>query len=90
MFTEHGAVMAANVLNSKVAIPASNLVVRTFMQMRSVMAEHSDLKKRLQELEQRMAKGFTEHEQELQEIRFTISQLEQRENPKRRKIGFAR
>jgi len=38
-FTEHGAVMAANVLNSELAIDASILLVRTFIKMRSLLAE---------------------------------------------------
>jgi phage regulator Rha-like protein len=87
-FTEHGAVMAANVLNSPVAIEASILIVRAFIRMREVIYEHSDLKKRLQEIEGRLAKGFAAHEQELQEIRFLISQLEQPIERNKRPIGF--
>jgi len=87
-FTEHGAVMAANVLNSPIAIEASILIVRTFIRMREIILEHGDLKKRLQEIESRLAKGFTEHEQELQEIRFLISKLEQPIELKKRRIGF--
>ena len=87
-FTEHGAVMAANVLNSQVAIDASILIVRAFIRMREVIHEHGDLKKRLQEIESRLAKGFSEHEQELREIRFLISQLEQPIQGHKRRIGF--
>lgn len=80
--------MAANVLNSKVAINASIMLVRTFIKMRMIFAEHADLKKRLLEIERRLAHGFAQHEEELQEIRFLISQLEKPlESPKRR-IGF--
>ncbi|MBI5178282.1 MAG: ORF6N domain-containing protein [Nitrospinae bacterium] len=42
-FTEHGAIMAANVLNSKRAIQASVYVVRAFVRMREVLAEHKEL-----------------------------------------------
>ncbi len=87
-FTEHGAVMAANVLNSQVAIDASILLVRTFVKMRTLLSEHADLKKRLQEIERRLAQGFAQHEQELQEIRFLISQLEKPLDLKKRRIGF--
>jgi len=80
--------MAANVLNSPIAIEASILIVRTFIRMREIILEHGDLKKRLQEIESRLAKGFTEHEQELQEIRFLISKLEQPIELKKRRIGF--
>lgn len=87
-FTEHGAVMAATVLNSPVAVEASILLVRAFIRLREMLREHSDLKKRLQDIEVRLAKGFATHEQELQEIRFLIAQLEQPVEPKKRKIGF--
>jgi len=87
-FTEHGVVMAANVLNSRIAINASILLVRTFMKMRSILAEHVDLKKRLQEIERRIAKGFSQHEQELQEIRFMIAQLEKPIETKKGRLGF--
>jgi phage regulator Rha-like protein len=89
VFTEHGAVMVANVLNSKVAINASIMLVRTFIKMRLIFAEHLDLKNRLLEIEKRLAQGFAQHEGELQEIRFLISQLEKplaEEN--KRKLGF--
>ncbi len=42
-FTEHGAVMAANVLNSPLAIEASILIVRAFIRMREVIYEHGEL-----------------------------------------------
>ena len=42
-FTEHGAIMAANVLNSQRAIEASVLVVRAFVRMREVLASHKEL-----------------------------------------------
>jgi len=87
-FTEFGAVMAANVLNSKVAIDASILLVRVFVRMRELVIEHTDLKRRLQFLEQRLAKGFAEHAEELREIRFLIAQFEEPALVKTRKIGF--
>ena len=88
-FTEHGAVMVATVLNSKIAIEMSILVVRAFIELREMLREHADLKQRLQAIEARLSKGFAEHEQELQEIRFLISQLEQ-STPmtKKGRIGF--
>jgi hypothetical protein len=54
LFTEHDAVMAANVLSSQVAIHASIIVVRTFILMRTMFAEHRELKQRLQEIERRL------------------------------------
>jgi hypothetical protein len=87
-FTEHGVVMAANIVSSKVAIDASILLVRSFVKMRTMLSEHIDLKRRLQDVERGLAQGFARHEDELREIRFLISQLEApAERPKRR-IGF--
>jgi hypothetical protein len=87
-FTEHGAVMAANVLNSPVAITASILVVRAFIRLRELIAEHEDLRRRLYEIERRLSKGFAEHEEELRELRFLIYKLQQPEPPTKRRIGF--
>ena len=77
VFTEYGAVMAANVLNSDVAIDASIMIVRVFVRLKEIAQEHSDLKRRMQILEQRVARGFSEHAEELQEIRFLLQKLEQ-------------
>lgn len=57
-FTEHGVVMAANVLNSKRAIEASVWVVRAFVRLRRVLATHAELSKRLDELEAKYDKHF--------------------------------
>lgn len=87
-FTEHGVVMAANIVSSKVAIDASILLVRSFVKMRTMLSEHMDLKRRLQDVERRMAQGFSQHEDELREIRFLISQLETPKDRPKQRIGF--
>lgn len=87
-FTEHGVVMAANVLSSKVAIDASILLVRSFIKMRTMLSEHADLKRRLHDIERRLSEGFAHHKEELQEIRFLISQLQSPREPSKRRIGF--
>jgi phage regulator Rha-like protein len=87
-FTEHGAVMAANVLNSPVAIQASVVVVRAFIKLREAFIDQADLKRRLADIERRVAKGFSEHEQELREIRFLISELQKPEPRKKSRLGF--
>lgn len=53
-FTEHGAIMAANVLNSEQAIIASVFVVRAFIQLREMLAAHKELSLRIAELERRI------------------------------------
>lgn len=50
-FTEHGAIMAANALNSPRAVQMSVLVVRAFVRMRQVLATHKELATKLTELE---------------------------------------
>lgn len=89
-FTEHGAIMVANILNSKIAINASILLIRIFIKMRSFVSEQEELKKKLQNVEVKLVKYFANYENELQEIRFLISQLEQPLQKIHRKIGFGR
>ncbi len=43
VFTEHGAVMLASILNSPTAVEASIVVVRAFVKMRAMLALHQDL-----------------------------------------------
>jgi soluble cytochrome b562 len=53
-----------------------------------MLAEHGELKQRLQDIEKRLAQGFAQHKQELQEIRFLIAQLEKPIERKKSRIGF--
>jgi len=53
-FTEHGAIMAANVLNSKQAVQMSVFVVRAFIKLREVLATHKELGVKFAELERRV------------------------------------
>ncbi len=90
-FTEYGAVMAANILNSRVAIEASIMVVRAFIHARQILAEHLDLKRRLDALERKVTRGFEDNEEELNSIRFAIQQLMQTSDLRSKKpIGFSR
>ncbi|MBN8550064.1 MAG: ORF6N domain-containing protein [Deltaproteobacteria bacterium] len=90
-FTEHGTVMAANVLNSRLAIEASIMVVRAFIHAREILAEHLDLKRRLELLEQKVARGFEDNENELNAIRLTLQQqMLPTEIPSKKSIGFGR
>lgn len=50
-FTEHGAIMAANVLNSRKAIEMSVFVVRAFIKMREQLLNRAEMEKRLAEIE---------------------------------------
>jgi len=52
-FTEHGAVMAANVLNSPVAVRASIQIVRAFVRLREILATHKELARKIEEMEKK-------------------------------------
>ena len=51
VFTEHGVAMLSSVLNSKRAIQMNILIIRAFIQLRHMLAEHKEFAKRLQKVE---------------------------------------
>ena len=53
-FTEHGAIMAASVLNSERAVAVSIYVVRTFVRLRQILAPYKELTKKLEQLEKKL------------------------------------
>jgi len=57
-FTEHGAIMAANVLNSERAVEAGVQVVRAFVKLRNLLASNANLARKLNELEKRYDHQF--------------------------------
>jgi hypothetical protein len=86
-FTEHGAIMAATVLNSKEAVKASLFVVRAFVQLRELLSTHRDLAAKLDELE----KKLQNHDDQILALVDAIRQLmEEPEEAEERKppIGF--
>jgi len=80
-FTEHGAVMAANVLNSPTAVQASIQVVRAFVRLRQMLASHEELARKLEALEKK-------YDQSFKVVFDTIRALMTPAEPKRRTIGF--
>ena len=86
-FTEHGALMAAMVLNSPEAVKMSVFVVRAFMQMREQLAANATIFKRLAEID----KTLLEHDSALQTIWEKLQPLlAPPPEPPRRHIGFNR
>jgi hypothetical protein len=83
-FTEHGAIMAASVLNSPQAVQMGVFVVRAFVRLRKLVVNESTLMEKLADLERRVVG----HDDELQCIVETIRQLLQPPPPSRRRIGF--
>lgn len=55
VFTEHGAIMAASVLNSPRAVEVSVFVVRAFVKLRELALAHKDIGRKLDELERKVA-----------------------------------
>ena len=62
VFTEHGAIMAANVLNSARAVQMSVFVVRAFLKMRAFLGDKRELAQKLASLEQELKKRLDVHE----------------------------
>jgi hypothetical protein len=83
-FTEHGAVMAASILNTPVAVAASIAVVRAFVRLREILSTHKDLARKLEELEKKYDENF----------RVVFDAIRQLMSPpppatgKKRRIGF--
>jgi ORF6N domain len=83
-FTEHGAIMLANVLNSDRAVETSVFVVRAFVRLREVLASNRQLAEKLRELEQRIST----HDEHIQVIFEAIRQLLSPQKSTQRQIGF--
>ncbi len=83
-FTEHGAIQAANVLNSPRAIAMGVYVVRAFVQLRAARGSNTALARRLNELESKLKN----HDEAIAGILSAIRELINPSVPKRRGIGF--
>jgi len=83
-FTEHGAIMAASVLNSPQAIEASVHVVRAFVRMRQAIETHREWARKLEELETQVGT----HDEEIQLIFKALKQLMAEPAKKKKAIGF--
>ena len=83
-FTEHGAIMAASVLNSRRAVEVSVYVVRAFVRLRFLVSTHKELSLKLDELEPKVSG----HDQALAGLIDAIRSLMAQPEPKKRKIGL--
>lgn len=84
VFTEHGAIMLASVLNSQRAVNASIYVVRAFVRLREALKSHKELAERLKELESK----FAGHDEQIRDIIEVINQLLLPPEKPKRQIGF--
>jgi len=84
-FTEHGALMAANILRSERAVEMSVFVIRAFVKMREHLAANAAILKRLAEID----KSLLEHDQGLRALWSKLQPLlAPPPDPPRRRIGF--
>jgi hypothetical protein len=83
-FTEHGAIMAATVLNSERAVEMSVFVVRAFVRLREMLANNHELALKIDELEQRL----DTHDASIQDLIEAIKELMAPDPATGRKIGF--
>jgi hypothetical protein len=85
VFTEHGAIMLASVLNSSVAVAASIRVVRAFVRLREMISENAELSRRLNQRERKM----DNHDEAIAQLFAAIRQLLAPREPRtKREIGF--
>ncbi len=83
-FTEHGAIMAATVLNTSRAVGVSIYVVRAFVKLREILSDHKELALKLAELDKKVAV----HDISIKNLVETIRQLANPSEKKRRRVGF--
>jgi len=82
-FTEHGAIMAANVLSSKGAVQASVQVVRAFIRLRQMLASNAELARKLSEIERK-------YDAQFKVVFDAIRQLMTPPQPQRNRLGSQR
>jgi hypothetical protein len=84
VFTEHGAIMLASVLNSHIAVQASVRVVRAFVRLREIIATNAQLATKLEELERRL----DSHDEAIVDLFAALKRLLEPEAKPKRQIGF--
>jgi len=85
VFTEHGALMAANILRSAHAVQMSVFVIRAFVRLREQIAANTAIIKRLAEID----KTLLQHDTALRDIyQKLLPLLQPAPEPRKRRIGF--
>jgi len=80
-FTEQGVAMLSSVLHSERAVQVNIAIMRAFLQLRSLLATHEDLRRKIDELEKR-------YDSQFQAVFATLRQMLETPLPQRREIGF--
>jgi hypothetical protein len=91
-FTENGAIMAANVLNSPEAVRMSVFVVRAFVKMRDLLGGTKELARQLADLEKKLTARLDVHESVIVNVLRRVMEILEPPplppEPPRRRIGF--
>lgn len=90
-FTEHGAIMAATVLNSPRAVQMSVFVVRAFVRMRATLADNRELSQKLAALERELKSRLDVHESAIVDVLHRIMDIidpPALPEPPQKRIGF--
>ena len=87
-FTEQGVAMLSSVLRSPRAIAVNIEIMRAFVRLRGMIATNKELARKLEELEARIEKRLTTHDQAIAGILQAIRQLMTPPEPNKRPIGF--
>ena len=83
-FTEHGAVMLANILKSARAVRVSIQIVRAFVHLRQLIATNDSLARQIEALQNKVGK----HDEDLEAILATLHEILQPPAPPQRPLGF--
>lgn len=75
VFTEHGAIMAASILNSPRAVEMSVYVVRAFVKLREALASHAELARKLETLEKSVSSLDANTRRQFEEVYGAILSL---------------
>ncbi|MFH2203513.1 MAG: ORF6N domain-containing protein [Elusimicrobiota bacterium] len=84
VFTEHGAVMLASVLNTPIAVRASVQIARAFVRLRRIIGAHKELARKLKDLEKRVGN----HDEKIGLLFDAIRDLMEPGDEPPRRIGF--
>jgi aromatic ring-opening dioxygenase LigB subunit len=88
VFTEHGAVMAASVLNSPRAVKMSVEVVRAFVRLRQILASNRQLAARVDNLKRKMTQSNAAHSKNIGTLFDAVRSLMTAPAKPKRQIGF--
>ena len=88
VFTEHGAVMAASILNSPKAVEMSVEVVRAFIRLRQILASNRHLAARVDDLERKMSQSNATHSKNIVSLFDAVRSLMAAPEKPKRQIGF--